>query len=142
MLAKMQALWGTGVKRAKIREITFPSKQRVLRKSVPIEELEAIAQTARYAPSNYHCRIDGKLARRVKPATPCPRDFTLQEAGDAMRAAIRAGRVSRQWVNGFPRQLWHKEGNVWYEASTHAGTAGTYHAYPIEVSGLPAGLRL
>jgi len=31
---------------------------------------------------------------------------------------------------------------VWYEASTHAGTAGTYHAYPIEVSGLPAGLRL
>lgn len=128
------------MKRAKSRETRFPQKQRVLRKSVTIEELEGAAINARYAPSNYHCKIDGKLARRVKPAMPCPRDFTLQEAGDAMRASIRAGRVSKRWVNGFPRQIWHKEGMVWYEATTNTGTAGTYHAYPIEVSGLPAGL--
>ncbi len=129
------------MKRPKTREIKFPQKQRILRKSVPKEELEAAAAAAVYAPSNYHCKIDGKLARRVKPATPCPREFTLQQAGDAMRAAILAGRVSRQWIDGFPKHLWHKDGDVWYEACTTAGTPGTYHAYPIEVYGLPAGLK-
>jgi hypothetical protein len=129
------------MKRPKSRAGKFPSKDRVLRKQVTLAELEAAAVAARYAPSNYHCKIDGKLARRVKPATPCPREFSLQEAGNALRAAIRAGRVSQHWVKGFPRQLWHREGDVWYEACTNFGTAGTYHAYPIEVSGLPAGLR-
>ncbi|MBC9883110.1 hypothetical protein G8O24_38110 [Bradyrhizobium sp. INPA01-394B] len=129
------------MKRPKSREIKFPQKRRVLRKNVPKQELDAAAQAAIYAPSNYHCKINGKLARRVKPATPCPRDFTLQEAGDAMREAIKAGRVSKQWIDGFPRHVWHKEGDVWYEACTNAGTAGTYHAYPIDVNGLPAGLK-
>ena len=130
------------MKRPKSREIKFPQKQRILKKNVTKEELEAAAKAAMYAPSNYHCKIDGKLARRVKPATPCPRDFTFQQAGDAIRAAIKAGRVSRQWIDGFPKHLWHKEGEVWYEACTTAGTVGTYHAYPIDVSGLPAGLRV
>ncbi|CAN7371528.1 hypothetical protein LJR220_003310 [Bradyrhizobium sp. LjRoot220] len=129
------------MKRPKTREIKFPQRMRLLRKVVPKEELEAVAQAALYAPSDYHCKIDGKLVRRTKPATPCPRDFTLQQAGDAMRDAIRKGRISEEWVNGFPRRLWHKEGDVWYEACTNTGTAGTYHAYPVEVSGLPAGLR-
>lgn len=129
------------MKRAKSREVRFPAKRRVLRKSVSEAELEAAAKEARYAPSNYHCRIDGRLARRVKPATPCPRDFTLQQAGDAIRDAIRNRRVSREWIDGFPRQVWHKEGNVWYAACTNAGNIGTYHAYPIDVAELPAGLR-
>jgi hypothetical protein len=129
------------VKRAKSREVRFPGKHRVLRKSVTKDELEAAARAARYAPSNYHCRIDGRLARRVKPATPCPREFTLQQAGDAIRDAIRNRRVSREWIDGFPRQIWHREGKLWYEACTNAGNVGTYHAYPIDVSGLPAGLR-
>jgi hypothetical protein len=118
-----------------------PDKQRILAKFVSAEMIEAAAVGARYAPSNYHCKIDGRLSRRIKPATPCPRVFTLQEAGNAIRAAIRARRVSREWINGFPRHLWHKEGHVWYEACTGTGTAGTYHAYPIEVFGLPAGLQ-
>lgn len=118
-----------------------PDKPRILAKIVPAEELEAAAAKALYAPSDYHCRIDGRLRRRPKPATPCPRDFTLQEAGDALRAAIRARRISRQWINGFPRHIWHKIGDIWYEAATGTGTAGTYHAYPIEVSGLPPELQ-
>jgi hypothetical protein len=129
------------MKRPKSREIKFPQRQRFLRKNVSKEELEEVAGKALYAPSNYHCKIDGKLARRVKPATPCRRDFTLPEAGRAMREAIRKGRVSREWINGFPRRLWHKDGDVWYEACTGAGTAGTYHAYPIEVHSLPVDLQ-
>jgi len=130
------------MKRPASREIKFPQKQRILRKGVPKQELEAAALAVKYAPSNYHCKIDGKLARRVKPATPCPRDFTLQQAGDAIRAAIRAGRVSQRWMGGFPKHVWHKEGNVWYEACTEPGNLGTYHAYPVEVSGVPVELRV
>ena len=128
--------------RPKSREVRFPQKkQRILRKSVPLEELEAAAQKVNYKPSDYHCKIDGKLARRYKPATPCPRDFTFQQAGDAIRAAIRAGRVSRKWIDGFPKQVWHREGDTWYEACTEVGTLGTYHGYPIDVFSLPPELK-
>lgn len=49
--------------------------------------------------------------------------------------------VSQDWINGFPRRLWHREGDQWYEASTNAGTAGAYHAYPLEPASLPVGLQ-
>jgi hypothetical protein len=129
------------MKRPKQRGERFVGKQKVLMKSASPEEIEAAAVGARYAPSDYHCKEDGRLRRRLRPATPCPRIFTLQEAGNAIRAAIRARRVSRNWVNGFPRRLWHKEGDQWYEASTNVGTAGTYHAYPIDAFSLPPGLQ-
>lgn len=128
------------MKRPKRREEKFPNKQKILAKNVPQDMLDAAAAGAKYAPSPYHCKENGRLRRRVKPATPCPRIFTLQEAGDAIRTAIRNRRVSRDWVDGFPRRLWHRVGEQWYEASTNAGTAGTYHAYPLEPAGLPAGL--
>jgi hypothetical protein len=118
-----------------------PDKQRILAKDVPVDQIEAAANRARYALSDYHCKVNGKLSRRVKPATVCKRDFTFQEAGDAIRAAIRGRRVSRSWINGFPRHIWHKIGEVWYEGRTEAGTAGTYHAYPIDKSGLPPELQ-
>ena len=129
------------MKRPPAREIKFPQKRRILRKHNTNQELEAAANAAIYAPSNYHCRIDGKLARRVKPATPCPREFTFQQARDAIRRAILAGNVSRKWIDGFPKHIWHKEGDVWYEACTEAGNLGTYHGYPIDASNLPAGLK-
>jgi hypothetical protein len=128
------------MKRPKKRD-GFAGKLKVLAKYASAEMIETAAVEAKYAPSNYHCKENGRLLRRVKPATPCPRNFTLQEAGNAIRAAIRARRVSRDWVDGFPRRLWHKEGDQWYEACTNVGTAGTYHAYPIEVVSLPPGLQ-
>jgi hypothetical protein len=129
------------MRRPKQRGERFVGKQKVLMKFASAEQIEAAAVQAKYAPSDYHCPENGRLRRRSKPQTPCPREFTLQEAGNALRAAIRARMVSRDWVNGFPRHVWHKEGDQWYEACTNAGTAGTYHAYPIEVVGLPPGLQ-
>jgi hypothetical protein len=129
------------MRRPKKRSEQFPNKRKIRAKHVPQEELEAAAVGATYAPSPYHCKENGRLRRRVKPATPCPRNFTLQEAGNAIRGAIRARRVSQDWINGFPRRLWHREGDQWYEASTNAGTAGTYHAYPLEPASLPVGLQ-
>lgn len=129
------------MKRPGRRSERFPSKMRFLAKTVAADKLEKAAVAAVYAPSPYHCKENGRLRRRVKPATPCPRVFTFQEAGNAIRAAIRSRQVSVDWIGDFPRQIWHQEGEVWYEACTGTGTAGTYHAYPIEVTGLPAGLQ-
>lgn len=129
------------MKRPQRRAARFPNKRKVRALHVTADLLEAAAMGAKYAPSPYHCKENGRLRRRVKPATPCPRLFTLQEAGNAIRAAIRNRHVSSDWINGFPRRLWHKEGDQWYEACTGTGTAGTYHAYPIEGAGLPAGLQ-
>jgi hypothetical protein len=47
--------------------------------------------------------LHGALGTAIDGAA---REFTLQQAGDAIRAAIRAGRVSRQWIDGFPKHLW------------------------------------
>ncbi len=123
------------------RVLKSADKQRILAKNVPAEQIEAAANSALYALSPYHCKVAGIIVRRSKPATLCKRDFTFQEAGDAIRAAIRGRRVSRSWINGFPRHIWHKIGEVWYEGHTEAGTAGTYHAYPIDKSGLPPELQ-
>jgi hypothetical protein len=131
------------LKRPKKREIRYPNKPKALDSAHSKDELEEAAVNARYVPSDYHCKqANGRPPkRRAKPAMHCPRDWSIQQALVAVRAAIRAKRVSRRWINGFPRHIWHKEGDVWYEARTETGTAGVYHAYPIEITGLPAGLE-
>jgi hypothetical protein len=70
----------------------------------------------------------------------CPRNWTQQQALQAIQRAIRARHVSRSWTGRFPRHVWHREGDVWYEARTSDGAPGDYHAYPIEIATLPAGL--
>jgi hypothetical protein len=131
------------LKRPNRKQIRYPNKPKGLDFEHSKEELEEAAVKARYLPSDYHCKQSKGQPpkRRARPAMLCPRDWTIQQAVVAIRTAIRARRVSRRWVNGFPRHIWHKEGDVWYEARTAMGTAGTYHAYPIEIAGLPAGLE-
>jgi len=130
------------VKRPRKREVRYPNKAKYLDKTAVPERIEAAAVNADYEPSPYHCRVAGQRAkRRGKPAMLCPREWTKQQALNALRRAIRARRVSRSWCGAFPRHVWHREGDVWYEATTNVGTAGTYHAYPIEVTGLPPDLK-
>lgn len=132
-----------GMKRPKRRQVRYPSKPKFLDKTSPPERLESAAVKVNYVPSDYHCPLpDGRPPRgRAKPAMLCPREWSVRQALNALRGAIRNRRVSRQWCGDFPRHVWHKEGDVWYEACTNVGTAGTYHAYPIENAGLPPDLK-
>jgi hypothetical protein len=129
------------VKRPRRGEIRYPNKPKSLDKLATQEELERAAASARYVPSEYHCPIRGQgRKRRAKPAMHCPREWAIPEAVVAIRRAILARRISSRWTGGFPRHVWHREGDVWYEARTHDGAPGDYHAYPIEHVALPAGL--
>lgn len=66
----------------------------------------------------------------------------MRQGLNAVRQAIRNGLVSKATLpSGFPRHIWHYEGDVWYEARTTDGAPGEYHGYPIEASALPAGIR-
>lgn len=122
----------------------LPNKPKSLLKHPKQSDLAGAAEKAYFAPSPYHCPTEGHRAtvRRFKPATPCPRTWSLREGLNAIREAIRNGHVSAKWNrHGFPRHVWHREGDVWYEARTVDGTPGEYHGYPIEESAVPAGLR-
>lgn len=135
------ALGAEGMRRPKSRAELFTGKPKVLHKNPTRDELEAATVAARYASSIHHCPENGRLATRVKPATRCPRHFSLQDAGNAMRAAIRAGRISRRWINGFPKHIWQKVGDVWYEGCTTVGNAGVYHGYPVDEHRVPREIR-
>lgn len=100
------------------------------------------AATAVYSQSDYHCPgTKGQpIKSRSKPASHCPRHWSEAEATQALRRAIKAGQVSEIWEDGFPRYVWHRDGDVTYEARHTRGPSGTFHAYPIEPIQVPRGL--
>jgi hypothetical protein len=62
----------------------------------------------------------------------CPPIWTNTEATRLLRLAVLEGRVSWLWEKGYPRYVWHLDGDVLYEARlTNSGT-GEYHGYPLE----------
>jgi hypothetical protein len=102
------------------------------------------ASLAVYSRSQYHCRgPQGQpLATRAKPASPCPRQWSDEDATTLLRGAMFRGHLSEKWENGFPRYVWHRDGIVFYEARHTRGPIGSYHAYPIEDIQLPLGIVL
>jgi hypothetical protein len=94
------------MRRPKKRSEQFPNKRKIRAKHVPQEELEAAAVGATYVPSPYHCKENGRLRRRIKPATPCPRNFTLQEGDypglDWYRIICHIGLHRQGTTNGTP----------------------------------------
>ena len=105
-------------------------------------KIEAAAASAVYSPSEYHCPgpKGEHPKRRFKPASICPRRWSNQSATDALQSAISNGQVSEAWEDGFPRYVWHKDGDVIYEARHTRGPPGTFHAYPLEKFQIPNGL--
>ena len=108
--------------------------------------LARVADAIQYTGSPYHKDIPS-FAGRVQPPRPdasvCPRALARQQSRilDWLRAAIRVGHFSGYWEGGFPRYVWHRQGDTVYEGRlTNSGT-GEYHGYPLEsdqqVEGLP-----
>jgi hypothetical protein len=103
--------------------------------------LTSAAAAAVYSPSDYHCRgrKGQPLKSRGKPASACPKRWSDTEATRVLRKAIADGNVSEAWEDGFPRYVWHRDGEITYEARHTRGPTGTFHAYPIEAIQTPDG---
>ena len=98
--------------------------------------LQLIITRVRYTGSPYHRSPGSKAGAIVKRAgltSKCPPTWTNAAATEALRLAIREVRVSCFWEGaGFPRYVWHLEGDVLYEARLTNRDNGEYHGYPLE----------
>jgi hypothetical protein len=97
--------------------------------------MKAAATNAKYTGSPYHRppgSKPGEVAYRTGLSSRCPPSWNNIEATRVLRNAILDGRVSVAWHNGYPRQVWHLEDDVLYEAMLTNSGNGEYHAYPLE----------
>jgi len=54
-----------------------------------------------------------------------------------LQSAIRAGNISADLENGFPRYVWHCVDGQYYEARLTNRESGCYKGYPVEKSECP-----
>jgi len=123
------------------RNLAKPKRMHPQPQQMPLQQAAA---TATYVSSPYHCPgpKGQKRVVRLKPASPCPRIWTVKEATVALRCAIASGQVSEKWEDGFPRYVWHREAATLYEARHSRGPVGSFHAYPIGNDQAPKGLAI
>lgn len=57
-----------------------------------------------------------------------------------LRKAIRLGSASSYWEGDFPRYVWHREGDVVYEARLVNHVKGEYKGYPLNREEWPGNL--
>lgn len=98
------------------------------------EAMRQASGKARYTGSPYHrsSSKEGPVAQRVGLASRCPPSWMNIEATRVLRIAITEGRVSTIWEQGFPRHVWHLDGDVLYEGRLTNSGNGEYHGYPLE----------
>jgi hypothetical protein len=100
-----------------------------------IAAMRVAAAKVRYTGSPYHRSPGSKggpIAGRVGLTSRCPPSWTNTEATRVLRIAIVEGRVSCIWEGGYPRHVWHLDGEVLYEARLTNSGNGEYHGYPLE----------
>ena len=97
--------------------------------------MRVAAAKVRYTGSPYHRSPGSKagpIAQRTGLSSRCPSNWTNAEATRLLRLAITEARVSMIWEHGYPRYVWHLDGDVLYEARLTNSGNGEYHGYPLE----------
>ena len=75
-------------------------------------------------------------------ASLCPREIRDQElVSEWLRSAIRRGAVGGPWEGGFPRYVWHREGDVVFEGRLVNRGSGSYKGYPLDEDEWPRGIE-
>lgn len=111
----------------------------------PGVDLRAVALRATYTGSPFQKNTPsfaGRIGRPRPDANICPRDLAWRR--EDVEAWLRAG-IARgacgAFRGDFPQHVWHREGDVVYEAFLTNQGNGEYHGYPLEeyetVRGLP-----
>lgn len=119
----------------KAKEVLLLSSLSAEGQTKMVAAMKSAASKVRYTGSAYHRSRgskSGHVAQRVGFSSRCPPNWTNSEATRVLRTAIREGLVSPVWEHGYPRHVWHLEGDVLYEARLTNSGNGEYHAYPLE----------
>ena len=106
-------------------------------------DLAEVAESCRYVGSPYHKdrpSFAGTSHRRRPDANICPPDLanSRDRVERWLQDAVRAGQVGK-WEHGFPRYVWHREGDTVFEA--RHGSSGEYHGYPLAPTQRVRGLQ-
>ena len=119
-------------------------KARRVQRPPPGVDLVRVADSCRYVGSPDHKAAPsfaGTVRGRRPDASFCPGE--LADSRDRvehwLREAMRAGRVGA-WDGGFPRYVWHREGDTVFEARQGSPGSGEYHGYPLEPEQVVRGL--
>ncbi len=110
----------------------------------PGVNLHAVAAGATYIGSPEH-KDAPSFAGQVRPradASICDRALLGMQVQLTtwLRQAIGNGRVSGRWEGGFPRYVWHREGDVVYEGRLVNSGLGQYKGYPLNPDEWPQGI--
>jgi len=132
------------------RTMRAPRRKRPLRRKVTpsgIElNLDDIAGRVRYVGSPEHKDTPSfaGLQSPRKDASICDRQLSqnLDLITEWLRAAIRRGAIGGLLEGDFPRYVWHKEGDLIYEARLVNRELGEYKGYPLNKTEWPEGLDL
>ena len=100
----------------------------------PGADLAEIARASRYEGRAYHRTIRTDAGHPIyRPGkSKCPEELQ----GDPvrvtqwLRAAILAGRFGA-FEGGFPSRVWHREGDIVFEARQGTPGSGVYHGFPL-----------
>jgi hypothetical protein len=76
-------------------------------------------------------------------ATPCPPDLeeNQQELTDWVKNGILKGYCGGLMEGAFPRYIWHREGDRFFEGRLTNQARGEYKGYPIDPDEAPPELR-
>lgn len=101
----------------------------------PGTDLAQVAGASHYVGSPYHKDRPGFAGvpnGRRPDASICPGDLAKERdrIEGWLRDAVRAGNTG-VWDRGFPRYLWHREGDTVFEARENSPGSGCYHGYPL-----------
>ncbi len=58
-----------------------------------------------------------------------------------LRAAVASGDFGAPWEGGFPKYVWYRDGQQWYEARLTNREQGEYKGYPLKQDELPEGIK-
>lgn len=109
----------------------------------PDADLRHVAETVTYEGSPEHKDFPS-FAGQPKlrgDASLCPRDIRDATVVTGwLRSAIRAGVTGAPWEGGFPRYVWHWEGDTMFEARLVNRASGSYKGYPLHDGEWPKGL--
>ena len=112
--------------------------------SVPPDvDLEGVAARVSYVGSPEHKEIPSFAGppRLRADASCCPRWIRDPEVVcSGLRDAIRRGSTGAPWEYGFPRYVWHKNGDIVFEGRLVNRGDGSYKGYPLGKDEWPDGI--